>query len=133
MAALMARHKLEQMGRPAVVISQGTLNIRHKPATRNAIAALAEIDIDGNTHRSQGIDLNLLRHADWIVVMAPRHARVLIQRAPDLRGRIVRLWRWADDDRDLDAIADPVGEDLETFRACRDLIEQCLDNWLDTV
>lgn len=132
MAAVIAQHMLEERERAAVVISAGTLNLTGRPAARNARAAVAELGLDLSSHRSQGADARLLRFADHIVVMAPRHERALLRQDPSLSARIVRLWEHHPE-LELEQIDDPVGQDLEAFRACRDVIQASLESWLDEV
>lgn len=131
MAAALAERRCKERGLPAVIISAGTLNLIGKPADPHAVSALAEIDVALDGHRSQGVNNPILHHADHIVVMAPHHAAQLTKLAPKLAPRIVRLWEHSP--TPLTQIEDPVGADLDTFRACRDTILTCLDRWLDTL
>lgn len=135
MAVAMLRYKLDRRQVPAMVISGGTLGIQGRRADEFARLAIAERSeamreaID--EHRSQGISTQMLKMADHLMVMAPRHARYVHQHAPPLLKRVVRLWEYADGEKRLSKIPDPVGQDAEVFRLCRNLIENCLDNWLD--
>jgi protein-tyrosine-phosphatase len=131
MATALAPPLLEEAGLSYRIISGGTLGIQGRRAASHARAAIAELDLDLESHRSQGANPALLRHADHIVVMAPRHERKLRASDASLAHKIVRLWEYADED--LDKIPDPVGHDLETFRASRDLIQACLRRWIDTL
>ena len=129
MAAGMANTIFAEKGIPAAVISCGTLNIAHEHAARHAIAALQEIGIDISSHRSQGVSLGLVRLGDAVVVMAPNHEAYLNKLAPGLP--IVRMWEYFDSP--LAEIEDPVGKDLDAFRACRDILEVCLRRWVDSL
>lgn len=129
MAAGLARRKLAERNIEGVVISAGTLNLKGQPAARAAIAAMDEVGVDISDHYSQGISVPMLKVADAVVVMAPEHERVLRRSMPDVASKIVRMWEWADED--LDEIEDPVGKSLDHFRACRDLLDQCLEHWME--
>lgn len=131
MAAGFARAKLQERDVPALVVSCGTLGIVGRPAAQLGQVAMEERGVDISDHYSQGVQLAMLDVADWVVVMAPAHHAMLLKYAPHLDERIAAMWEWADDD--LEQIADPVGGDLEAFRSCRDLLETCVDNWLDHV
>jgi protein-tyrosine phosphatase len=129
MAESLAEKRLDDRGISAVTLSAGTLGLQGRQAARQAQLAMEEVGHDISDHRSQGVSVGLLRHADAIVVMAPKHARKLEDDAPGLTDDIVHLWDWAD--AQIQGISDPVGEDIETFRACRDLIDTALAAWLD--
>jgi protein-tyrosine phosphatase len=131
LAEAMARSLFAEAGIPAVLISQGTLGLQGRSAAANSITAASEIGVDLSGHRSQGVSLALMRIADRIVVMAPRHEDELLRADPALAPKIVRLWEYVDED--LDHIPDPVGKDLETFRAARDLIRRGLVAWIKTM
>lgn len=134
MAVALLRVKLDDQGVPAIVISAGTLGIQGRRADEFARAAVAELDAEVGEiiagHRSQGLSPQLVDRADDVVVMAPRHERRVVEMVPDADENIVRLWAYADDTT-LGQIPDPVGHDASVFRGCRDLINQCIDNWLD--
>ncbi len=139
MALALLRHKLDDHNIPAVVISGGTLGIHGRRAATAARQVICESDPDDETgmaswiaeHRSQGLSPAMLRMADDLVVMAPRHEHYIEQIAPSLIDRVVRLWQYAQVDIPLTKIPDPVGQDVEVFRRCRDLISECLDGWID--
>ncbi len=129
MAAAFARERLKDRGVPAVVVSAGTLNIRGRPAAAHGIAAMNEVGVDMQSHYSQGIQRAMLEMADWIVVMSPKHEDFIASHAPHVMKKVVRMWEWSE--RELTQIDDPVGQDLVAFRACRDLLSECIDAWLD--
>lgn len=131
MAAGLARKAFTSRGQSVAIISGGTLNIAHQPAAPNAILAMREVGIDISEHRSQGISLGLARMADDLVVMAPEHAEYLRRLDPDLVQKTVRLWEFAGER--LDEIADPVGRDLDAFRRCRELLDTCVEAWIDSL
>jgi protein-tyrosine phosphatase len=128
LAERMAKGMLAERGIPAVVISAGTLGLQGRPAAANSVAAAAEVGVDLEGHRSQGVSVPLMRMADRIVVMAPRHERELLAKDPALASKIVRLWEYLDEE--LDHIPDPVGQDIETFRVMRDRVQGALQKWL---
>ncbi len=130
MAAAIASDWLGKKESPAAIISCGTLNIMHRSAAKEAITAMVERDIDITSHRSQGVSIGLLRMADSIIVMAPKHEQFILDSAPELAPKIVRIWQFAA--QELDEIADPVNQDLEAFRRCRDLLEETISAWLSS-
>lgn len=135
MAVALLRHHLEKRDIPAVVISAGTLGIQGRRAADFARAAIAELNGKMATwideHRSQGISPTMLEMADHLIVMAPRHEEHILQLRPSLSDRVVRLWEYAPEDFNLRKIPDPVGHDADVFRHCRNLIDECLQAWLE--
>ena len=134
MAVALLREQFRARDIPAVVISAGTLEIQGRRAAEFARVAIAELgdEIAAHIeeHRSQGVSPPLLEMADHIVVMSPRHQDYVRRHAPRANNKVVRLWEFAEDSS-LETIEDPVGLGLVAFRQCRDLIEQCLQRWLD--
>ncbi|QDG54623.1 hypothetical protein FIV42_28920 [Persicimonas caeni] len=128
LAEAMAKPMLEERGIPAVVISAGTLGLQGRSAAANSVTVAGEVGIDLEGHRSQGVSIPLMRMADHIVVMAPRHEAELVGKDRGLTGKIVRLWEYLDED--LDHIPDPVGQDVETFRVMRDRVQEALERWI---
>lgn len=133
MAEALTRSMLEQRDLEAAVISAGTLNLVGRTPADHAVQALDEIDVELSGHASQGVNRNLMRHADYIVAMAPRHVAYLEENLPQMTSKIVRMWEYADPERRPrpEAIADPVGQDLDTFREARDLLVECLESFLE--
>ncbi|MCB9531042.1 MAG: hypothetical protein H6698_01330 [Myxococcales bacterium] len=122
--------ELRQRGLPGVALSMSTLMLQGRHAASNAIAALAEIDIDLRGHVSQGLSVGLLQRASAILVMEPTHREAVLAADPALDARIELLGRF-DPDRPSTTIEDPVGQDLDAFRACRDRLVRCIHHWLD--
>lgn len=130
-AAGFARDKLAKRGIPAAVLSCGTLGIAGHPAATFGQMAMEEIGLDISDHYSQGVQPAMLELADWVVVMAPAHETFLRQRIPGIEEKLVRMWEYADEE--MPQIADPVGKDLSAFRICRDLLDRCMERWIDSL
>ena len=135
LAAGLARQLLAEAEIPAVLISAGTLGLNGRSAAPHTVTTAGEIGVDLSRHRSQGVSIALMRMADRIVVMAPQHEDELLRSDASLRPKIVRLWDYANEPGKplLTHIPDPIGKDIETFRHARDLIQQALVAWVDTL
>ncbi len=136
MAAAMLKPMLAQAQLPAVVISAGTLNLLGQSAAAHAQDAMTEIGVDLTEHRSQGLSPQFMRLADAIIVMSPEHVAFIQQHARDVMPRVVKLWEYYPEDAPeapLSEIVDPVGRDRQAFRACRDVLQQCLSGWVSTL
>ncbi len=129
MAEALARAKLQERDLDAAVISAGTMGIVGRKPSDAAVRALKEVGIELSGHLSQGVDVNLVGHADIIAVMEPKHVDYFERRAPDLVDRVVPLWEYADEASG--GIGDPVGRSIEAFRECRELLEAAVDTLLD--
>jgi protein-tyrosine-phosphatase len=121
---------LKEAGVPAEVASAGTLGIVGHGAAGHAVEALAELGYDLSEHSSQGVSRELLRDADHVFVMAPEHELEINALHPGAHSKIHRLWEYADEQRRLTSIVDPVGCELEAFLRCRDDLVECLKNWI---
>ncbi len=133
MAEVLGRHFLAEAGVEAEVCSGGTLGISEYPAARYGIEVLEEIGHDLGDHRSQGISFGMLERTDVFVVMSPSHEEELCDRLGVDPARICRMWEFTDESDRLDEIADPVGQDRDEFRRCRDDLIECLPNWVATL
>ena len=117
--SLAAQHGLDWRAESAGVAAVG-----ERPASPNAIQAVAEIGLDLNSHRTRflpAIDLNAY---SLFVGLTEEHADIL--RSIGIPAELVRVLYRApnvDDIYDLRMdIADPYGGDLNTYRRCRDEI-----------
>jgi tRNA threonylcarbamoyl adenosine modification protein (Sua5/YciO/YrdC/YwlC family) len=102
------------------VLSAGTATGGGYPATPNAIRAMAEKGIDIRDHRSRAMTVDLLRSADYIWVMSQGHrsdAAALVRSAGLPLALVDPTGR---------EVSDPVGGDLEQYRACARHIEAAL-------
>ncbi len=119
-------------GRSIATSSAGTLGIEGKPADPHSVTAAEEIGIPLDDHRSRGLTLDRVREADVLLVMEDYHADFARMLDASCADKIVRLWEHARLPQRLHEIPDPVGESIEAFRECRDLLARCLGHWLPT-
>ncbi len=101
--------------------SAGTWAGRGHPATREAVAAVAEAGADLADHRSQPLTRALLEAADRVYVMTRSHQRAVADMVPAAAGRTELL------DPTGAEIADPYGLPLQDYRTCRDQIVAALE------
>jgi protein-tyrosine-phosphatase len=109
----------------AIALSMGVMNLNGRPAPPEGIEALAEIGLDLSWHRSQGVLPEILRNASDIFVMGDWHVEqlMLVDRSVAARARLLGEL----DPTGPREIADPVGQDVVAFRACRDRLIRCID------
>lgn len=122
MAEVIFNSLAEQKGLDWRAESAGVAAVAERPASQNAIHAVAEIGLDLNQHRTRflpGIDLN---EYALFVALGEEHADIL--RSIGIPANLVRVLHRApnvDDIYDLRMdIVDPYGGDLNAYRRCRD-------------
>lgn len=131
MAEGLARRYAEERGWNVRVRSGGTMGLIGKPAAKNAVRALKEINIDISEHRSQGVSDEMVDWADHILVMEMAHAIKLRKRHDSLASsdRILQLASFGG----MLEIGDPVGGWRWRFRKSRDEIRQCVETFIDNL
>ncbi len=131
MAQAILKHDLEAQAVAAAIISAGVLGLQGYHADEHARTAMRQCGLDIEGHRSQKVSLPLLRIADYLVIMAPRHERAVLELDRSLAPRIVRLWEYASAPLSKPGIPDPIGLELADFVVCRELLQDCITNWIE--
>ena len=102
--------------------SAGVAAVSDRPASPNAIRAVAELGLDLSTHSTRFLPAIDLNEYSLFVGLGEEHAEIL--RSIGIPSELVRvLYRApnADDPYDLRTdIVDPYGGDLNAYRQCRD-------------
>lgn len=129
MAALLMRRVLDKRGRPDIMVESAGLAAHHEPASRNAIAAMAEVDKEYGAqlslHESRQATPEMLKDADCIAVMNRNHAATaVIMGADPLKVHILSAG-------DEEGIPDPYGGSLENYRQTRDALEKAVEALAD--
>ncbi len=101
-----------------------------QPATGNTQVVAAERGMDLSGHRSQIATRATLEPFSLVLVMEEGHRRQLREVAPDLAGRVYLLGELVDQRSD---IWDPVGSELENYRAMADQIDGILRTGLQKI
>lgn len=102
--------------------SAGIAAVGDRPASPNAVQAVAEIGLDLNMHRTRFLPAVDLNEYSLFVGLGEEHADIL--RSIGIPAELVRVLYRApnvDDPYDLRMdIVDPYGGDLNDYRKCRD-------------
>lgn len=96
-----------------------------RPCPEFATMVAAEQNVDLAEHRSSLVSAELVREADLVVVMDPRHGEALSRRFPLQRDRVVVLGDFDPATPDSRVITDPVGRPPEVLRESYDRIARC--------
>ncbi len=127
MAEGMAKTYALERGWPMEVRSGGVLGIINRPADPLAVRVMSEIGIDISSHRSQGIDDDLVEWADHILVMELNHTIQLRERHPELADKALMLGTFGG----MMQVQDPIGGWRWKFRKCRDGLLRCVQGFMD--
>jgi len=119
----------QQYGRRIEARSRSIRSFKGAPAATNAIKVMKEIGIDISQHRSQRVRQEDLEWADYVLVMAPKHAIFLREKYPHAEHKILQLGTFGG----LLEIPDPVGKWKFTFRRIRRTIEKCMNRFISQI
>ena len=112
-------------------MSAGTSAHDGSPASDGALLVGIERNMDLNDHRSQTLSRDLVREADLILAMGPHH----LERIEALggSGRAYLLSDYASHGVSTRAISDPIGAELDVYRATADELEAEIRRVLDRI
>lgn len=127
LAEVIARAYAEERGRPVEVASASVLGLDGPPAHKHSIKVAKEIGLDLDEHRAQPVTEELIEWADLILGMEIQHAAKLRGTFPQADEKIMLLGTFGG----VHEIADPLGKWRPRFRACRDLIQDCVHTFID--
>lgn len=115
--------------------SAGVAAIGDRPASQNAIQAVAEIGLDLSTHSTRFLPYVDLNQFSLFVGLSEEHADILRSLGiPDELVRVLRRVPNKDDKYDLRMdIVDPYGGDINAYRKCRDDIAGAVKSLISTL
>jgi protein-tyrosine-phosphatase len=123
MADALARKVVVERGLSDVDIqSAGTSAWDGAPASDGALLVGMERGLDLSQHRSQTLTRELVRQADLILAMGPHHLERV--EALDGGGRAYLLTDFASHGTSSRPVNDPIGAELDVYRATADELEQ---------
>ncbi len=106
------------------VLSGAISTLEGQPASKNAVRAMAEVDIDIQNHRSANIHADLLSEADLVLTMTAAHKQAIIHFfGDDFELKTHALLDYVGLGGD---VADPYGGDIEVYRSCRDQLQEAI-------
>jgi len=113
------------------IVSAGTSAHDGSPASDGAVLVGMERNMDVVSHRSQTLSRELVRSADLILAMGPHH----LERIEALGGvgKAYLLADYASHGASLRAISDPIGAELDVYRATADELEVEIRRVLDRI
>lgn len=133
MAEAVLRDRLGLSRMSCTVSSAGTLGLEGRPAAPNAVTACAERGLDLSAFRSRELTPARLAQADLVLCMEPKHLDECRRLSPAGGPRIELLGAVLPTGDGLlpsGAVQDPVGQDLDAFRRCLELLKHLCDHVL---
>lgn len=132
MAEGLLRRRLAEQNPPArhQVQSAGTWAANGEPASKHAIAVMAERGIDISSHESHPLAADLVAEADLILTMAHEHARLIRTTWPQYAWKVFLLSEMAGKRREVE---DPYGGRIEDYRVCADALARHIDEGLPRI
>ena len=112
-------------------MSAGTSAHDGAPASDGALLVGLERNMDLGGHRAQTLNRDLVRQADLILAMGPHH----LERIEALggAGRSYLLSDYASHGASSRPISDPIGAELDVYRATADELEEEIRRVLDRI
>ena len=112
-------------------ISAGTSAHLGAPASDGALLVGMERNMDLTTHRAQTLTRELVQGSDLVLAMGPHH----LERVEALggSGRAYLLSDYASHGASVRPISDPVGAELEVYRATANELEEEIRRVLDRI
>ncbi len=102
------------------IVGAGTASAVGLPASDNALNVMADRGIDLTQHRTRPMTVDALGQADYIWVMTRGHREAAIRCLPEAAPKVSLV------DPAGREVADPIGGDMEVYRACARHLEQVL-------
>lgn len=118
MAEALARHLASEVGLDGEKVEFASAGVSALPGMRaspQAVAVLAEMNIDLSGHRATLLTPEAVREADLILTMTGAHREIVRMMAPEASDRIYTLAEYAGAGAD---VPDPYGGTEETYRLC---------------
>jgi protein-tyrosine-phosphatase len=112
-------------------LSAGTSANDGSPASDGALLVGMERNMDLSSHRSQTLTRALVREVDLILAMGPHH----LERIEALggAGRAFLVAEYASHGASVRPISDPIGAELEVYRATADELETEIRRVMDRI
>ncbi|MBL7070189.1 MAG: threonylcarbamoyl-AMP synthase [Candidatus Omnitrophica bacterium] len=128
MAEALLKKRLQEAGRSDVEVSSaGTMMFGGLHATDATKQVLANEGIDVSAHRSQHLDVPLLRKSDIILVMEKKHEERVLRLAPEVKNRVFLLKEFAKISNGRVNIDDPIGRSMGFYGRTLEVIKQAIE------
>lgn len=115
-------NELEAHG--ALLASAGVAAMHGSRASPEAVEILKDRGLDLSPHASQPLTEQMIRQADYLIVMTRSHRAAILSEFPDVADRVHLLCKNGAD------VSDPIGGPVEVYRRCADQLDSHLRQWV---
>lgn len=133
MARALAEASADRRGVAVEVRSAGTSAAEGAPASRGALLAARERDLDLTGHASSRLDPALAEWADLVLCMEEGHRDAATRMAGEDRVALVTEFLPAGDPERGAPVGDPVGHGLEVYRETLELLREAVEGVMEEV
>ncbi|MFZ5806571.1 MAG: ribose 5-phosphate isomerase B [Verrucomicrobiota bacterium] len=116
----------------AEAMSAGVGAMYGLPPSDHAVKVMDELKINIRDLRSKPVTEELVRKADFIVVMTQGHLDTMLMMYPRAADKIFLMCEFDKKAREKD-VADPIGLSVDVYRMCRDQIRKAMGYLLEAV
>jgi len=127
MAGAMFDALAEEKGLPYEAASGGVAALIDEDIAPNARIALEEVGIYAQTHHARQVSEKMLKEADLVLTMEPRHVATLRSHFGDLAGKLYTLREYVTGAPDQEGIPDPYGHTMPAYRASLRQLLECIE------
>ena len=113
MAAALFQKMAKNQGLDVEVKSCGTATLPGLSASKPAIEVLRREGIDISAHKAVPVNSELINWADVILVMEEKHKEQIIEKFPQVQGKVHLLTEFANQEKK--DIIDPIGKPSEVY------------------
>ncbi len=133
MAHYYAQYKVRKQGKEEeyLIDSCGTYAQTGESATKNAIDAMKEYNVDLTSHRAKNIEDTDIENYDLVICLTNSHKINVLTLYPKLNNKVFTLKEYVDKDTKYIDIDDPWGLNLNTYKACAKEITKMVDKLLE--
>lgn len=103
-------------GRPIAIESTGTDAPEGLAVPEEVLTVASQYGLDLSPHRSRHIAPEMVRRADLVLTMTPKHSRLIRQWAPEAANKVFMLTEYGPGGGGL-AIPDPIGRSLAVYES----------------
>lgn len=101
------------------VLSAGVFAADGERASKNAVIALSDMNIDISGHVSHSVNSDVVDEADLILTMTNSHKSALLTMYPEAQGKTYTVCEYAGINGE---IADPYGQSLDVYKSCAEML-----------
>ena len=110
--------------------SAGVSAFDGEPATNNTQIVAGERGLDLRSHRSKRTSRLVVEPISLVLVMEERHRKMMREANPEIADRVYLLMEMIGETGD---VHDPIGTDVENYRAMADGVNEILTEGLDRI